>query len=93
MQTDNRLFDDFARFTAGIAGVAASMRGEAEALIKERLKRLLDEMDLVTREEFEAVKAVAQTARAEQEALEARVAALEAQAKKGSGGRAKSGKT
>lgn len=77
MQTDNRLFDDFARFATGIAGMAGSVRGEAEALIKERLRRLLDDMDLVTREEFEAVKAVAQKARIEQEALEKRIAALE----------------
>lgn len=77
MQTDNRMLDDIARLASGALGVAASAREEAESLIKARLQRLLGEMDLVTREEFDAVQAMAAQARAEQEALEKRVAALE----------------
>lgn len=78
MQTDNRLLDDIARLASGALGVAASAREETEALIKARLQRLLGEMDLVTREEFDAVQAMAAQARADQEALEKRIAALEA---------------
>lgn len=77
MQSNNRLLDDFARVTSGMLGVATGMRGEAEAVIKSRLQLLLADMDLVPREEFEAVKAVAATARLEQEALTKRVEALE----------------
>jgi BMFP domain-containing protein YqiC len=77
MQTNNRLLDDFARVTSGMLGVATGMRGEVEAVIKSRLQLLLAEMDLVPREEFEVVKAVAATARLEQEALAKRVEALE----------------
>lgn len=77
MQTDNRLLDDIARLASGMAGVAASAREEAEAAIKARLQRLLGEMDLVTREEFDAVQAMAAQARSEQEALAKRVAELE----------------
>ncbi len=78
MQTDNRLFDDFARLTNSLLGVATGMRGEVEGVLKARLQAILADMDLVTRDEFEAVKAVAVKARSEQEKLEKRVAALEA---------------
>jgi BMFP domain-containing protein YqiC len=78
MQVNNRLLDDLARLLTGAVGAAAGMKGEVETLLRERLRRLLDEAELVSREEFEAVKAVAARARAEQEALSARVAALEA---------------
>lgn len=78
MQTDNRLFDDFARLTNSLLGVATGMRGEVEGVIKARLQALLADMDLVTRDEFDAIKAVAVKARAEQERLEKRVAELEA---------------
>ena len=77
MQVNSRLLDDLARLMTGAAGAAAGMKGEVETLFRERLRRLLDEADLVSREEFEAVKAVAAKARAEQEALAARVAELE----------------
>lgn len=77
MQTNNRLIDDIARVAAGAAGVAASMREEVEILIRQRVERLLAGMDLVSREEFEAVKAMASKARGEQEALAARLAGLE----------------
>jgi BMFP domain-containing protein YqiC len=77
MQTDNKLLEDLARVANGAMGAITGVRGEAEALFKARLERLLSDLDLVTRDEFEAVKAVAAKAREEQEALELRVAALE----------------
>ena len=86
MQTDNKLLDDLARVANGAMGALTGVRGEAEALVKTRLERLLSDLDLVTRDEFEAVKAVATKARTEQEKLEIRVRALEKQL----GGKAKS---
>ncbi|MDJ0893688.1 MAG: accessory factor UbiK family protein [Alphaproteobacteria bacterium] len=82
MQTDNRFLDDLARVATGALGVAAGMRAEAESLVRQRFERFLADMDLVTRDEFEAVKAMAAAAREEQERLEKRVAALEAAAGK-----------
>ena len=79
MQTENRFFDDLARVTGGALGVLSGFREEIEALFKDRLQRALDSLDLVNREEFEAVKAMAAKARAEQEKLESRLLALEAQ--------------
>jgi len=78
MQTRSRLLDDLARVANGAAGVAAGMRAEIEALVQDRVERVLARFDLVTREEFEAVKALAAKARSEQEALEQRVKQLEA---------------
>ena len=78
MQVDNRFLDDLARVANGAAGALSGVREEVEALVRQRAERFLADMDLVTRDEFEAVKAVAAKARREQEALEARVAALEA---------------
>ena len=77
MQTRSRILDDIARLTNGAAGVASGMRDEVETLVQRRLERVLEGLDLVRREEFEAVEAVAIKAREEQEALEKRVAALE----------------
>lgn len=82
MQTDNKILDDIARLTSGVMGVAAGMRGEAEGVIKARLQALLADMDLVPREEFEVVRAMAVKAREENEALAKRIAALEAAADK-----------
>ena len=79
MQTQNRLLDDLARVAAGALGVAAGMREEIEARLRDQFARILSNMDLVTREEFDAVQAMAAKARAEQEDLAARLAALEAQ--------------
>ncbi len=79
MQTQNRLLDDLARVTTGALGVAAGMRGEIEARLRDQFERILSRMDLVTREEFDAVKAMAAKARAEQETLHERLAALEAE--------------
>ena len=79
MQTQNRLLDDLARVATGALGVAAGMREEIEARLRDQFARILSNMDLVTREEFDAVQAMAAKARAEQEDLAARLAALEAQ--------------
>ena len=78
MQTQNRLLDDLARVASGALGVAAGMRAEVEARLREQFERVLSQLDLVTREEFDAVKAMAVKAREEQEALAARLAKLEA---------------
>ena len=89
MQTNNRLFDDFARMASGAMNAAAGVREEFEVLVRRQLERLLDRMDLVSREEFDAVKAMAARARSEQDALAKRVGALEAATKpagKGTGG-------
>jgi BMFP domain-containing protein YqiC len=77
MQTDNRFFDDFAKFVNGAAGTFAGMTREAEASFKERMKEWLGGMDFVSRDEFEAVKAMAAAARDEADALKARLDALE----------------
>ncbi len=79
MQTQNRLLDDLARVATGALGVAAGMRDEIEARLRDQFEKMLTGMDLVAREEFDAVKAMAAKARAEQEMLARRVAALEAQ--------------
>jgi hypothetical protein len=78
MQTENRFFDDMARVASGALSGFTGLRQEIEARLREQVERMLRDMDLVTREEFEAVKAVAATARAEQERLAVRVARLEA---------------
>ena len=78
MQTQNRILDDLARVASSAIGVAAGMREEIEVRLREQFERVLSRMDLVTREEFDAVQAMAAKARDEQEALMARVAALEA---------------
>lgn len=80
MQTDNRLFDDFVKFMNGAAGTVAGMAREAEGATRERAREWIGGLDFVAREEFEAVKAMAVAARDENDALKARVAALEAQA-------------
>ena len=77
MQIRNRLLDDVARLANGAAGVASGLREEIEALVQQRLERVLTDMELVRREEFEAGEAVAIRAREEQEILEKRVVALE----------------
>lgn len=79
MQTDNRLFDDLARVASGALHTLGGLREEIEMRVRERLERLATEMNLVTREEFEAVRAMARKAREEQEALAARVAVLESE--------------
>lgn len=78
MQSDKRIFDDLSKFLNGVAGTVAGMGREAEANFRERTREWVAGMDLVSREEFEAVKQMAATARAETEELKARIAALEA---------------
>jgi BMFP domain-containing protein YqiC len=78
MQSENRFLDDLARLFAGAAGNVASLRQELETKLREQAERLLRGMDLVSREEFAAVEAMAAKARAEQVALERRLAVLEA---------------
>jgi len=77
MQTQNRLLDDLARVASGAIGIAAGMRGEIEARLREQFEKILLQMDLVGREEFDAVKAMAAKARSEQEDLAERLTALE----------------
>ena len=79
MQTENRLFEDLARVASGALSTLGGLREEVEARVKERIERLAGELDLVTREEFDAIQAVAIRARDEQERLEVRVRALEEQ--------------
>jgi BMFP domain-containing protein YqiC len=78
MQSQNRFFDDVARVASGAVGALSGVRDEIEARLRDQLERLLAGMDLVSREEFEAVKAMAAKAREEQELLLRRVEALEA---------------
>lgn len=77
MQTRTKIFDDLSRLATNAMGVAQGARTEAENAMKSLLDRWLAERDLVTREEFDAVRAMAQKAREENEALKARIAALE----------------
>jgi BMFP domain-containing protein YqiC len=81
MATRNKMLDDAARMAGGALGTLASLRREVEAQARQQFERLLSGLDLVTRDEFETVKAMAAKARAEQEALEKRLAALEKAAK------------
>jgi len=78
MQTQNRFFDDLARVAAGALGTLSGVKGEVESRLREQLEKVLAGMDLVSRDEFEAVKAMAAKARSEQEDLVNRVADLEA---------------
>ena len=77
MQSQNRLFDDFVKIMNGAAGTVAGMTREAQDGMRERMREFVGGMDFVSRDEFEAVKAMAATAREEVEALRNRLAALE----------------
>lgn len=78
MQTENRIFDDFAKVMSGAVGTLAGMGREAEAGARARARDWIGGLDFVSRDEFEAAKAMAAAARDETEALRARVEALEA---------------
>ena len=78
MQTNNRFMDDLAKVANSAVSTLAGIKGEAEAVVRQQLDRLLSDMDLVHRDEFDAVQAMAAKARAEQEKLETRIKALEA---------------
>jgi BMFP domain-containing protein YqiC len=79
VQTTNRFFDDVARLMNDAAGVAQGLRREAETLFRSQAERILNDLAVVQREEFEAVREMARLAREDNEKLRARVAALEAQ--------------
>jgi BMFP domain-containing protein YqiC len=76
-QTSNRLLDEFAKLMTDMAGVAQGMRREVETAFRTQAERFLNEMDLVKREEFEAVRDMAARARDDTESLKRRIAALE----------------
>ncbi|GKY87019.1 accessory factor UbiK family protein [Sinisalibacter aestuarii] len=83
MSTRNKVFDDFSQLFTNAMGVAQGAKTEAETAMKSWMDRWLADRQLVTREEFDAVRAMAQKAREENEALKARIEALEAAANKG----------
>src|SRR3989304_3970348 len=76
-QTSNRIFDEMARLMNDAAGVAQGVRREFDTLFRAQAERILRDLDVVQREEFEAVKEMARLARGENEAVQARSAALE----------------
>jgi BMFP domain-containing protein YqiC len=82
MQSENKLFDDLVKMVNGMAGTVAGMGREAESSAREKFREWVGGVDFVSREEFEAVKAMAAAARDENEALKARIAALEAKSAK-----------
>ena len=77
-QTTNRFFDEMARLMNDAAGVASGVRREFDTMFRSQAERILRDLDVVRREEFEAVKETARLAREENEELKARIAALEA---------------
>jgi BMFP domain-containing protein YqiC len=79
MQTQSSVFDDLARLMTGALGMAQGASQEAKSFMRGQAERFVAEMDLVSRDEFEAVKELAAAARAEAEALRERLEALEAQ--------------
>lgn len=76
-QNNNRLFDELAKVMTDAAGAAQGVRREVETVVRGQADRVMAEMDMVRREEFEAVKEMAEKARLENEALSARIARLE----------------
>ena len=79
-QTRGRIFDDFASLMTNAAGVANGVKREAETAVRTQVERILSGMNVVTREEFEAVRDMAALAREENEDFRRRIAALEAKA-------------
>lgn len=77
-QTTGRFFDELGKLLTDAAGAADGMRKEVESVVRAQAERVLRDLDVVQREEFEAVKAMAQKAREENERLNERIAALEA---------------
>ena len=78
MQTNNRILDDLAKVANGAVSTLVGVKSEIEATVRQQLERLLADLDLVQRDEFDAIKEVAIAARTEQEKLEKRIVALEA---------------
>lgn len=77
MSDDRKFMNDFARMASGAAGTVFGMKDELEARMRTQMERLLSKMDLVKRDELDAVRLMAEEARAEIAKLEARIAALE----------------
>jgi BMFP domain-containing protein YqiC len=77
-QTNNRFFDEIGRLMNDAAGAAQGVKREVDAVVRNQAERILRDLDLVKREEFDAVKDMARLAREENEALKARIAVLEA---------------
>ncbi|MCB1444134.1 MAG: accessory factor UbiK family protein [Methyloceanibacter sp.] len=77
-QTSGRLFDELGKLLTDAVGAADGVKKEVEGVMRGQAERILNDLDVVQREEFEAVKAMAQKAREENELLKARIAALEA---------------
>jgi BMFP domain-containing protein YqiC len=78
MQTENRLFDDFAKMAGGALNMLTGFKTELEQMVRQQMEGWLSNLNLVTREEFETVREMAAKARDEQEALLTRIALLEA---------------
>jgi BMFP domain-containing protein YqiC len=76
--TQSRFFDELAKLMTNAAGAAQGVRREVDSLVQSQVERILNNLEIVKREEFEAVKAMAARAREENDALAARIAALEA---------------
>lgn len=87
MQTDNRLLDDLARVAGSALGAAGGVKGELESLVRRQFEKILDGMDMVSRDEFDAVKEMAAKARAEQETLTLKVEQLEKMLKEQNSGK------
>jgi BMFP domain-containing protein YqiC len=77
-QTSNRFFDEIGRLMNDAAGAAQGVKREVDTVVRNQAEKILNDLDIVKREEFEAVKDMARLAREENEALKARIAALEA---------------
>ena len=77
MQTRAKIFDDLAKVAGGAASTLSGIKGEVKSLVRQQIERILIDADMVPRDEFDAVKAMAAKARSEQETLEKRVRDLE----------------
>ena len=77
MQTRNRIFDDLAKVANSAAGTMVGLKDEVENMVRYRMERFMSDMNMVHREEFDAVRAMAAKARTEQAALEKRIEELE----------------
>jgi len=77
MQKDSKLFDDFTKLASGAAGTFLDMKREIEAIVMDKMEKLMVRMHLVGREEFEVVRLMAEQARAEQEKMAAQLVKLE----------------
>ncbi|SCA57038.1 conserved hypothetical protein [Candidatus Terasakiella magnetica] len=82
MQSKNRIFDDVAKVASGAVSTLTGVREEVDGMICQQIERVIAQMDMVSRDEFDAVKAMAAKARTEQDALIARIEELEAELKK-----------